>query len=326
MQYTHLGRTGLVVSQLALGTMNFGHVTDEAASHAIMDRAVEAGINLFDTADVYGGPQTPDIPKGYGISEEIIGRWLEKSGNRNKIVLATKVYQPMDYGPNDRRLSAYHIRKACEDSLRRLKTDHIDLYQAHHIDRHTPWEEFWQAMEQLVRQGKILYAGSCNFAGWHIASAQESAKQRHFLGLVSEQSIYNLNNRSIELEVIPACRHYGLGLLPYSPLDGGLLGGALASVQGGRRDSLAERLRNHAGQLEAYEKLCRDLGERPGDVAQAWLLHNPDVTAPVIGPRTTEQLSASLKALDLGLSQETLASLDRIWPGPGEEAPEAYAW
>lgn len=232
----------------------------------------------------------------------------------------------MDYGPNDRRLSAYHIRKACEDSLCRLKTDHIDLYQAHHIDRHTPWEEFWQAMEQLVRQGKILYAGSCNFAGWHIASAQESAKQRHFLGLVSEQSIYNLNNRSIELEVIPACRHYGLGLLPYSPLDGGLLGGAIASVQGGRRDSLAERLRNHAGQLEAYEKLCRDLGERPGDVALAWLLHNPDVTAPVIGPRTTEQLSASLKALDLGLSQETLASLDRIWPGPGEEAPEAYAW
>ena len=230
MRYTHLGRTGLVVSRLALGTMNFGHVTDEAASHAIMDRAVEAGINLFDTADVYDGPQTPDIPKGYGISEEIIGRWLEKSGNRNKIVLATKVYQPMDYGPNDRRLSAYHIRKACEDSLRRLKTDHIDLYQAHHIDRHTPWEEFWQAMEQLVRQGKILYAGSCNFAGWHIASAQESAKQRHFLGLVSEQSIYNLNNRSIELEVIPACRHYGLGLLPYSPLDGGLLSGALASL------------------------------------------------------------------------------------------------
>jgi aryl-alcohol dehydrogenase-like predicted oxidoreductase len=209
MNYKSLGRSGLQVSPLALGTMNFGMVTDEATSFRIMDEALGAGVNFFDTADVYGGPQSPDMEKGYGTSEEIIGRWLAQGGQRERIVLATKVYQPMDTGPNDRRLSAYHIRKACEDSLRRLQTDHIDLYQMHHIDRRTPWEEIWQAMELLVQQGKVIYVGSSNFAGWDIAAAQSAATARHFMGLVSEQSLYNLNARTIELEVIPACRHYG---------------------------------------------------------------------------------------------------------------------
>ena len=326
MKYTHLGRTGLTVSRLALGTMNFGYVTDETASFGIMDAAVDSGINFFDTADVYGGPQKPDIEKGYGTSEEIIGRWLEKGGKRDRIVLATKVYQPMDTGPNDRRLSAYHIRKACEDSLRRLKTDHIDLYQAHHIDRFTPWDEFWQAMELLVAQGKVLYVGSCNFAGWNIAAAQEAAKQRHFLGLVSEQSIYNLTNRMVELEVIPASRHYGLGVLPWSPLGGGLLGGVLEKIRNGRRAGLGEQVKHHEKQLVAYETLCSEIGKRPADVALAWLLHNPAVTAPIIGPRTKEQLLDSLIATDIALSTETLNRLDEIWPGPGGEAPEAYAW
>lgn len=235
MNYTHLGRTGLKVSRLCLGTMNFGDVTDEKTSARILDEALEAGINFIDTADVYGTEQSPDIQQGSGLSEEIIGRWLQQGGRRERIVLATKVYQPMGPGPNDRRLSAYHIRKACEDSLRRLKTDHIDVYQMHHIDRHTPWEEIWQAMELLVQQGKVLYIGSSNFAGWDIATAQSVATARHFLGLVAEQSLYNLTARTIELEVIPACRHFGLGLIPWSPLAGGLLGGVLKKMASGRR-------------------------------------------------------------------------------------------
>ena len=222
MDYTHLGRTGLKVSRLCLGTMNFGDVSNETTSHRILDEAVEAGINFIDTADVYGTEQSPNIPQGSGLSEKIIGRWLEQGGRRDRIVLATKLYQPMGPGPNDRRLSAYHIRKACEDSLRRLKTDHIDVYQMHHIDRHTPWEEIWQAMEILVQQGKVLYIGSSNFAGWDIATAQSMASARNFLGLVAEQSLYNLAARTVELEVIPACRHFGLGLIPWSPLAGGL--------------------------------------------------------------------------------------------------------
>ncbi|MEE0816457.1 MAG: aldo/keto reductase [Desulfovibrio fairfieldensis] len=328
MQYAQLGRSGLKVSRLCLGTMNFGFVTDEAVAFRIMDEAVASGINFFDTADVYGGPQRPDMEKGFGISEEIIGRWLEKSGRRDQIVLATKVYQPMDLGPNDRRLSACHIRKACEDSLRRLKTDHIDLYQMHHIDRLTPWEEIWQAMELLVRQGKVLYIGSSNFAGWDIATAQAEARSRRFMGLVAEQSLYNLAVRNVELEVIPACRYYGLGLLPWSPLGGGLLGGVLRGVRDGRRAApeMRQAVERCRPRLEKYEALCDDLGERPADVALAWLLHNPVVAAPIVGPRTLEQLTSALCSLDVALDADTLRALDEIWPGPGGEAPQAYAW
>ena len=329
MRYQHLGCTGLQVSRLVLGTMNFGHVTDEATSFAIMDEALDTGINVFDTADVYGGPQSPDMDKGFGLSEEIIGRWLSgSSGRRDRLVLATKVYQPMDTGPNDRRLSAYHIRKACEDSLRRLQTDHIDLYQMHHVDRSTPWEEIWQAMEQLVREGKVIYVGSSNFAGWDIATAQSTAASRNFLGLASEQSLYNLSARTVELEVIPALRHYGVGLIPWSPLGGGLLGGVLQQAGDGRRAAaqMRQRIDQHRAQLKAYEALCAQLGERPADVALAWLLHNPAVTATIIGPRTTDQLTASLHAPEVTLSEETLRTIDEIWPGPGGEAPQAYAW
>ena len=325
MQYTSLGRSGLQVSRLGLGTMNFGWTADEATAFEIMDQALEVGINLFDTADVYGGPQKPDIEKGYGVSEEIIGRWLAQGGRRERIVLATKVYQPMDIGQNDRKLSAYHIRKACEDSLRRLQTDHIDLYQMHHIDRTTPWEEVWQALDLLVQQGKIIYVGSSNFAGWDIATAQGEAKARHSLGLVSEQSLYNLSARTVELEVIPSANHYGLGLLPWSPLGGGLLGGVLKKAKEGRRidPKLIER---YKPQLERYEELCDGLGIPPGEVALAWLLHQPAVTAPIVGPRIAEQVTASLRAVDISLSPEILKSLDEIWPGPGGEAPKAYAW
>ena len=323
MKYTHLGRTGLKVSRLCLGTMNFGPQTSEEDSFTIMDRALELGINFYDTANVYGWK------KGEGVTEQIIGRWLAQGGGRReKIVLATKVYNEMGDGPNDRGLSAYHIRSACEDSLRRLQTDHIDLYQMHHIQRETPWEEIWQAMEQLVREGKVLYVGSSNFAGWHIARAQGEAKARDFMGLVSEQSLYNLNARSIELEVIPAVREYGLGLIPWSPLGGGLLGGALKKASKGRRSSerIQKAVEEHREQLEAYEALCDELGEAPANVALAWLLQNPAVTAPIIGPRTLEQLDGTLRALEIELSEETLDRLDEIWPGPGGEAPEAYAW
>jgi aryl-alcohol dehydrogenase-like predicted oxidoreductase len=251
---------------------------------------------------------------------------MAQGGRRERIVLATKVYQPMDFGPNDRRLSAYHIRKACEDSLRRLKTDHIDLYQMHHFDRFTPWEEIWQAMELLVSQGKVIYVGSSNFPGWGIATAQCEASARHFMGLVSEQSLYNLTARTIELEVIPACRHYGVGLLPWSPMGGGLLGGALQKAVEGRRAAAGLKIEQHREQLEAYEALCRELGEEPADIALAWLLHNTAVTAPIVGPRAVKQLKGSLHALNISLTDETRKRLDEIWPGPGGEAPEAYAW
>ena len=328
MQYTHLGRTGLQVSRLGLGTMNFGELTDETTSFEIMNKALDVGINFFDTADVYGGPQSPDMEKGYGISEEIIGRWLAQGGRRDRIVLATKLYQPMGTGPNDRRLSAYHIRRACEDSLRRLQTDHIDLYQMHHVDRSTPWDEIWQAMEQLVREGKVTYIGGSNFAGWDIATAQSVAASRNFLGLASEQSLYNLSARTIELEVIPALRYYGIGLIPWSPIGMGLLGGALRKTMEGRRANplLQMRIEQHRSQLVQYEVLCKQLGEEPADVALAWLLANPAVTAPIIGPRTTEQLDENLHALEISLSKETLSKLDEIFPGPGGAAPEAYAW
>lgn len=330
MQYTSLGRTGLQVSRLCLGTMNFGPQTSEADSFAILDHALELGINFIDTANVYGVfTALGDTSHLHlGLTEEIIGRWMAQGGKRNQVVLATKVFAKMGEGMNERGLSAYHIRKACEDSLRRLQTDHIDLYQMHHIERSTPWEEIWQAMEWLVRDGKVTYVGSSNFAGWDIATAQCAAKERHFMGLVSEQSLYSLNSRTIELEVIPACRYYGVGLIPYSTLASGLLGGALRKANEGRRSSghMQQQIEQHRPQLESYEALCQELGEAPSDVALAWVLHNPVVTAPIIGPRTVEQLNASLRALDISLSKETIKQLDEIWPGPGGEAPNAYAW
>lgn len=322
MQYTSLGRTGLKVSRLCLGTMNFGPHTTEADSHAMMDKALELGINFFDTANVYGRKL------GEGVTEQIIGRWFAQGGRRDRVVIATKVYGRMANEPNDRRLSAYHIRRAVEGSLRRLQTDCIDLYQMHHIDRETPWEEIWQAMEQLVQQGKVLYIGSSNFAGWQIAQAQGEARARHFMGLVSEQSLYNLNARMIELEVIPACRAFGLAMIPWSPLDGGMLGGVLKKIAGGRRASedQQENIEKHRSQLERWEALCDELGEQPADVALAWMLHNRDVTSPIIGPRTLDQLTGSLRALSIKLDADVLKKLDEIWPGPGGEAPEAYAW
>ena len=323
MQYARLGRTGLKVSRLCLGTMNFGPYASEAESHAIMDEALARGINFFDTANVYGWKT------GEGVTEQIIGRWLAQGGQRREqVVLATKVFGRMGAGPNEQHLSARHIREACEGSLRRLRTDHIDLYQMHHVDRETPWDEIWQAMEVLVAQGKVLYVGSSNFAGWQIARGCETASRRGFLGLVCEQSLYNLTMRTIELEVIPACREYGVGLIPWSPLASGGLAGVLGDRGGGRRsrDLVSKKIEKHRAQIEAWERFCRERGEAPADVAVAWLLANPVVTAPIIGPRTMDQLTGALRALDVRLDDAARARLDEVWPGPGGEAPEAYAW
>jgi aryl-alcohol dehydrogenase-like predicted oxidoreductase len=322
MDTTRLGRTALKVSRLCLGTMNFGPQTSEPDSFRIMDRALDLGINFFDTANVYGWK------KGEGWTEQIIGRWLAQGGRRReRTVLATKVYGGMGDWPNESRLSALHIRRACEASLARLQTDHLDLYQMHHVDRDAPWDEIWQAMEILVQQGKVVYVGSSNFAGWHIAQANEAARARHFLGLVCEQSLYNLLDRSVELEVIPACRAYGLGLIPWSPLKSGVLAGLGDGGEGRRRGELAQRtVEKNRERLVQYEAFCKDRGEKPADVALAWLLANPAVTAPIVGPRTEEQLVGALRALEIKLDEAAMKRLDEIFPGPGGAAPEAYAW
>ncbi|MBA2529796.1 MAG: aldo/keto reductase [Euzebyales bacterium] len=334
MDYTHLGRSGLSVSRVCLGTMNFGPQTPEEDAHAIMDTAHDEGVNFFDTANVYGWKT------GEGWTEQIIGRWFAKGGGRReKTVLATKLYGGMGDWPNETFLSKLNIRRACDASLRRLQTDYIDLYQMHHVDRDTPWEEIWEAMEVLVQQGKVLYCGSSNFAGWHIAQAQEAARARHFMGLVSEQSLYNLAARTVELELVPACEGYGLGLIPWSPLQGGLLAGILRKQRGedgpaageehkrrSASDRVRERLERERDAVEAYESFCDELGHHPADVGLAWLLHQPVVTAPIVGPRTLEQLQGALRALEVKLDEKALARLDEIFPGPGGTAPEAYAW
>ena len=323
MHFTHLGRTGLRVSRLCLGTMNFGPETDEPTSFEIMDKAHEVGINFFDSANVYGRT------KGRGATEEIVGRWFAQGdGRRDRTVLATKLYGDMGDWPNEGRLSALNIRRACDASLKRLQTDYIDLYQMHHIDRKTPWDEIWEAMEVLRAQGKILYVGSSNFAGWHIAKAQSVAAARHFLGLVSEQSIYNLLVRNVEAELLPAAQDYGLGVIPWSPLQGGLLGGVVRKERDGSRryqGRAKESIEEHRAELEQYEDLCEELGHEPSAVALAWLLTRPAVTAPIIGPRTPDQFGGALEAVEITLSDDVLARLDALFPGH-KPAPEDYAW
>jgi aryl-alcohol dehydrogenase-like predicted oxidoreductase len=335
MEYTHLGRSGLSVSRLCLGTMNFGSLTPPGEAHAIMDHAHELGINFFDTANTYGRAQSPpgqvarNERSHAGWTEEILGDWFAVGdGRRERTVLATKLYGDMGTWPNEGKLSALNIRRACDASLARLRTDYIDLYQMHHIDRDTPWDEIWQAMEVLITQGKILYVGSSNFAGWHIARASETARGRGLLGLVSEQSLYNLMTRAIELEVLPAARAYGVGVIPWSPLEGGLLGGVLRSEREGRR-RLAGRAKDvvdrHRERIEAWEDLCDKLGEEPASVALAWLLHQDGVTGPIIGPRTMAQLDGAQRALAVRLDEDVLAQLDEIFPRY-QPAPEHYAW
>ena len=325
MHYVHLGRTGLSVSRICLGTMNFGPVTSKEDSFAIMDSAHAHGINFFDSANVYGWSDK-------GLTERIVGEWFAQGdGRRERTVLATKLYGDMGDWPNDGKLSALNIRRACDASLKRMQTDYIDLYQMHHVDRSTPWDEIWEAMEVLRNQGKVIYVGSSNFAGWHLAQAQETATRRGQLGLVSEQSIYNLVERTVELEVLPAAEAYGIGVIPWSPLHGGLLGGVIRKMADGTTSRsasgrAADALEKHRPAIEAWEQFCAERGEDPADVALAWLLHQPAVTAPIVGPRTGAHLDGALKALDITLDEAALARIDEMFPGPGGTAPEAYAW
>jgi aryl-alcohol dehydrogenase-like predicted oxidoreductase len=325
MDYQYLGKSGLRVSRLCLGTMNFGTATDEKESFRIMDAALDAGINFFDTANVYGGENA-------GLTETIIGKWFKQGGGRReKVVLGTKVYGSMKDamdGPNDQSgLSAYKIRRHLEASLERLQTDHVELYQMHHIDPAVTWEELWGAFELGISQGKIGYIGSSNFAAWQLAVAQGAAKHRHFLGLVSEQHKYNLNCRYAELEVLPAAKQLGIGIITWSPLDGGLLGrNALKKVPGSRSGDIAEKISAQRTQLEQFKSLCDEVGRSQDTVSLAWQLANPAITAPIIGPRTAEQLESAFAALETNLDQAALQRLDEIFPGPGGPAPQAYAW
>ncbi|MFT7245279.1 MAG: NDP-hexose 2,3-enoyl reductase [Candidatus Azotimanducaceae bacterium] len=321
MQYRQLGRSGLQVSQICLGTMNFGPRTSEPDSFEILNVAVNAGINFVDTANQYGGAL------GVGSTETILGNWLaEDRTRRDTLVLATKVHEPMSDDINDRGLSARHIQMACDASLKRLGVEHIDLYQMHHIDRVTPIEEIWQAMERLIAQGKITYVGSSNFPGWAIARANEKAIARQQLGLISEQGLYNLIERRAEMEVLPACLEYGLGLIPWSPLAGGLLAGSKTAA-GGRRQSeeMQQAIKARSDQLNQFEVLCNELTESPSTIALAWLLHQPGVAATIVGPGAAAQLSSILHVPDISLSSEVLKRIDGIFP-PCGASPEAYAW
>ena len=326
MEYAQLGRSGLRVSRICLGTMNFGPVASKDDSFLIMDHAHEQGINFFDTANVYGWGENR------GLTERIVGEWFAQGdGRRERTVIATKLYGDMGSWPNEGKLSALNIRRACDASLLRLKTDYIDLYQMHHVDRATPWDEIWEAMDVLRQQGKIIYVGSSNFAGWHIAQGQEAASRRGQFGLVAEQSLYNLAARTVELEVLPAAQAYGLGVIPWSPLHGGMLGGVLRKLADGTASRstsgrAADALEKQRPAIEAWESYCAERGEDPGDVALAWLLHQPAVTAPIVGPRNTGQLDGALRALKIELDESALARIDAIFPGPGGTAPEAYAW
>lgn len=330
--YRRLGRTALSVGPLAVGTVNFGWLTNEEDSFAILDASLEQGLNLIDTSNNYNA----------GITESLLGRYFSTGSKREQIVLATKCFSPPNefgskdpvkasgswVGPNQRGLSAKHIVEACNASLKRLNTDYIDLYQMHHVDRTAPFEEIWQAYETLIAQGKVIYVGTSNYAGWQIAKACESAKPRHFLGPVSEQSVYSLLNRTVELEVIPACRDYGLGFIPYSPLGGGLLAAAGGAAEDGKR---SRGLLNGASdaqkqQLADYAAICTELGEHPADVAIAWVASNPDVTSPIIGPRTLSQLESALRGVAMVIPEEFRVRIEKLFPGPGGEAPEAYAW
>jgi aryl-alcohol dehydrogenase-like predicted oxidoreductase len=330
MQYARLGRSNLKVSRVCLGTMHFGRVTPEDEAFRIMDRALEMGINFFDTANVYGGN---------GLTEEVIGRWFAQGGGRrDKVVIATKVYGPMSGSswPNEERgISAYKIRKQAADSLRRLQTECIDLYQVHHIDRTMTGEEFWGTFERLTEAGDVLYVGTSNFPGWGLAKYQSIATQRGLLGIVSQQSMYNLFCRYPELEVLPAAQEFGIGVIPYMPLAGGLLSGKRQSVPGSRTAQVEGEYGIPVSQnarLEQFAQLCAEMGEPQHVVAIAWTLAHPAVTSPIVGARTVAHLDGLERAAELTLSPEVLARLDEVFPlHEGRPlrtapAPEAYAW
>lgn len=316
MEYKKLGKSGLWVSRLVLGTMNFGSSITEKEAFYIMDAALDIGINYFDTANNYG----KSIQKE-GISEAILGKWFEKGGGRReKVILSTKVYEPMRReDPNDvPGLSAYKVRRHFEDSLRRLKTDHVEIYYMHHVDRSISWDEVLPVFHGMIQRGDIDYLASSNFAGWNIADVQAEAKKANMFGLICEQHKYNLLNRMPELEVLPSAVNHGIGVVAWSPLEGGLLSRNVRNRQI-ENEELCHR-------LQQFHRLSMEAGEKEDTLALAWLLSNPAVTAPIIGPRTPEQLYETVRAVEIGINDSLMKELDKIFPGPGGQAPEAYAW
>ena len=322
MKYKKLGKTGLNVSRLCLGTMNFGSGTSKEESFKIMDAALDAGINFFDTANNYGF-----LTNDQGITEKVIGEWFAQGGGRReKVVLATKAHEDM-FDPNDGPnsapgLSTYKIRRHFEASLKRLQTDHVELFYMHHIDRSVEPAEMWASFERLFNQGLIDYVGTSNFPAWQLARYQGEAKMRNFIGTVVEQDKYNLMERRPEMELLPAVEGLGLGFTPWSPMNGGLLAG-----EAGRNDPLKRGGLNAqtTKQIEAYSKLCKEAGIKEAHMALAWLLADERVTAPMVGSGSLEQLEDVLKAVEIELTGDILDELDKIFPGPGE-SPENYGW
>jgi aryl-alcohol dehydrogenase-like predicted oxidoreductase len=334
MEYTKLGRSNMTVSKICLGTMHFGPKASEEESHAILDRALEMGITFLDTANVYGGDA------GRGRSEEIIGSWFAaRPGVRDDVVLATKVYHAMgDLGVarEEAGFSAYKVRKHLTDSLRRLQTDRVDVYQVHHIDERVSAEELWGTYERVVADGTVLYAGSSNYSGWGLARAQMQAWQRGFVGFVSEQTQYNLLSRVPEMEVLPAAQEFGIGVIVYMPLGGGLLTGKTESFDGSRTRQVEEEYGISLGpenrQFADFSALCREIGEPEHVVATAWVLQHPAVSSAIVGVRTVDQLAGLDRAAALSLDASAMERLDEIFDinrgrkiGRGR-SPQAHAW
>lgn len=323
MEYFKLGETGIKASKYCLGTMNFGMVTSSQEAFKILDKSVEVGINFIDTSNSYGGYTNR------GASERIIGEWLKNNpAKRNKIILATKVYSCTENifdNPNDEKgLSGYKIRHHLDASLKRLNTDHIELYQMHHIDRTCNFDSLWDAFYREFMLGKIDYVGSSNFSAFDLLLCQNSAQNKHFIGLVSEQHRYNLMHRLAELEVLPATKRLGISFLAWGPLDAGRLSDHVY-----RSDELARCSHNTITdqekiKIDEYKKLCQTLGVKEQVLAMAWLLHEP-IDGIVIGPRTEQQLDDYLIALEYPLTEEIAAEINKIFPPVGS-APEAYSW
>jgi len=316
MEFRNLGRTGLKVSELCLGTMQWGWTADEPTSFAVMDAFVEAGGNFIDTADIYsrwveGNPG--------GVSEEIIGRWMKERGNRRQIVLATKVRGVMWDGPNGEGLSRGHIMAAAEDSLRRLQTDHIDLYQTHWYDAGTPIDETMAALDDLVRQGKVRYVGCSNYPAWRLAKALWASDTLNLARYDSIQPHYNIAYRAeFERELKPLCEEEGIGVIPYSPLAGGFLTGKYRRDEpvpdSARASGIQRRYLNDKGFtiLEALEKMGQARGKSIAQMALAWQLSQLVITSPIIGANSIEQLSDSLGAVGVRLSEEEMKALDAV--------------
>ena len=315
MQYRPLGRTGLKVSSLVLGTDNLANPTPEAESLTLLDAAVDGGINLIDTSNSYAG----------GQAERLIGKWLQRRARRDDVLIATKVFYPVGAGVNDRGLSRHHILRACEDSLRRLGTDHIDLYQTHRPDPDTPIEETLSALDLLVRQGKVRYIGSSTTPAWQLAQAQHASDRLGLAAFVSEQSPYNLLERRIENELVPACQRYGQALFTWSPMAMGMLAGRYAPGGAPAPDSravlrggiYAERVTERGIAVgQQFVALARAHGHDPAQLAYLWAKDQPAVTAPIIGPRTLAQLQQALPVADMTLSDGLRAACDELVP-PG---------